>query len=122
MFALVAIGCTLLLSIAKSSSSAASNGPSGFAFPSGVQVDSYSTSFVNNFFQTALSGCEQSADTVIQQKGLVLNAAISTKVNRACGCAADYMTANLNNDDVHAKAVTAHEHEVANDAIAHCRP
>jgi hypothetical protein len=122
LFACIAIGVTLLLSLGKSSAPTASNGPTGFSFPAGVPVDTYSTTFVTNFFQGMLSMCKQSADMTIQQRGVAIDAAMSAKVDRACGCAADYVTASLTDDDVHAHGVTAHEHDLIAQARTRCQP
>ncbi len=122
MFALLAISVTMFLSLANPAPPVAMNGPTGFSFPSGVPQDSFSTAAVNSFFETALNQCETSADAELQQKGLTVDAVLSAKVNRICGCSVDYITANLTNDDVHAAGFTAHEQALVQDAKHRCLP
>ncbi len=122
VFAFFAIGVTVILSLGKSAPPTTANGPSGFSFPAGVSQDAVNTAAVDNFFELALNRCEVSATATLQQKGATVDAALSTKVNRYCGCAVDHLTANLTNDDVHTASLTAHVQQLESEAVNKCRP
>jgi hypothetical protein len=82
--------------------------------------DEASREFVRTFHDRSMASCQHTATTAMAARGAVIDTEMTSKISGFCSCAADYITHNLNNDDVHAVAVTAHIHELAKTAQILC--